>query len=202
MKQNNLLKKKRWFVKTTNSNHPFTLYPNLTKGLTPTKIDQLWVCDITYIRLPYSFVYLTCILDAYSRKVIGWNLGSGLGHELTVEALRMALVKRNFSKGLIHHSGRGVQYASNANIELLKNHGIKISMSAKGNPYENAKAESFFKTLKCEEVYLSEYETMAEARVRIGRFVEDVYNKKRLHSSLGYLLPNEFEGNQELVVVS
>lgn len=184
---------KRGWVKTTDSNHPFTTYPNLAKDIVLTGINQLWVADITYIRLPQEFVYLAIILDAYSRKVVGWHLSRRINTDLCLEALEMALVNRDIEPGLIHHSDRGVQYAAGDYVNRLQENCIKISMSRKGNPYDNAKAESFFKTLKTEEVYLFEYETFGEANMRIGTFIEDVYNQKRLHSSLGYLPPSEFE---------
>jgi len=184
--------KKAW-VKTTDSNHPFRTYPNLARDIVLTGINQLWVSDITYIRLPQEFVYLAVILDAYSRKVVGWHLSRRINQDLCLEALEMALVNRDIQPGLIHHSDRGVQYAAGDYVNRLKEANIQISMSRKGNPYDNAKAESFFKTLKAEEVYLFEYETFGEAKMRIGTFIEDVYNQKRLHSSLGYLPPSEFE---------
>jgi len=158
---------------------------------------KLVICDhtidITYIRLLREFVYLAVILDSHSRRVIGWALEPYLEAGLALEALRMALASREIEAGLVHHSDRGVQYASSAYTDLLKERGIRISMSRRGNPYDNAKAERFMKTLKYEEVYLFEYETMAEARERIGHFLEEVYNQKRLHSALGYVPPVEFE---------
>src|SRR5947207_12444699 len=158
-----------------------------------TDINQLWVADITYIRLSSEFVYLAVILDAYSRRVIGWELGRSLAAELALGALRMALKDRRFAPGLVHHSDRGVLYASNDYTQLLREHKIQISMSRRGNPYDNAQAESFIKTLKYEEVYRSDYRDFADARRRIGKFIESVYNQKRLHSALGYLPPAEFE---------
>lgn len=203
MRDNSLLcQLKRSFKPTTNSNHTYPVYANLAKGLTLRGIDELWVANITYIRLPLGFCYLAVILDAYSRKVIGWNLSRHIDQELATGALRMALRVRNFKPGLIHHSDRGVQYACGAYIDLLFKNGILVSMSAKGNPYENAKAESFFKTLKYEEVYLNQYRDFFEARINIGRFLEDVYNKKRLHSSIGYRSPSDFEKQNLLVGVS
>ena len=193
-------KRKRRFVKTTDSEHNLPVFPNLTRDFIPSGTNQLWVSDLTYIRLRHGFVYLATILDAYSRRVIGWSLGNGLDSELSLSALRMALMKREISPGLIHHSDRGVQYACHAYIDMLRTHDILISMSRTGNPYDNAKAESFFATLKKEEVYLNEYDDYAEALIRIGRFIEDVYNTKRLHSSIGYLPPAEFENNLTLVV--
>lgn len=194
MRENGLIKKKkRRYTQTTDSNHLFPVFPNLTRDFVPKRINQLWVADITYIRLVGEFAYLSAILDAFSRRVIGWSLGSSLGRDLALKALRMALMKRDFSLDLIHHSDRGVQYASKEYVSLLKGSGIQISMAAKGNPYDNAYAESFIATLKKEEVNLSEYENIQEAQSRIGRFIEDLYNRKRLHSSLGYLPPEEFE---------
>jgi len=203
MRLKNLTKRrKRRYIPTTCSTHSLPVYPNLAKDIVPTATNQLWVADITYIYLRYEFVYLAAILDAFSRKVVGWALKSSLFQELSLSALRMALVRRNFSPGLVHHSDRGVQYASKEYVNLLKNQGITISMSAKGNPYENAQAESFIATLKREEVYLSNYEDMAEALERIGYFIEDVYNTKRLHSSLEYLPPAEFESKLESKLVT
>jgi putative transposase len=184
---------KRQFVPTTDSQHPFQVYPNLVKGMELDAPDMLWVADITYIRLLSSFVYLAAILDAYSRKCVGWKLSKRIDTQLALEALEKALSTRQVSPGLIHHSDRGVQYASMAYVERLLSVKAQISMSAVGNPYDNAKAESFFKTLKQEEVYLKQYQTFEEAETNLGQFIEDVYNTKRLHSSLGYLPPVEFE---------
>ncbi len=194
MREDNLLcLRKRKFVCTTNSNHSLAIYPNLAGEMALSRIDQLWVSDITYIRLLREFIYLAVILDAYSRRCIGWALGRSLQSSLAVEALTMALLSRSVESGLVHHSDRGVQYASCEYTDLLKDNRILISMSRRGNPYDNAKAESFMKTLKMEEVYLYEYENLGEARSRIGYFLEDVYNQKRLHSALGYVPPAEFE---------
>lgn len=194
MREDNLLclRKKRFRV-TTDSNHAFAVYPNLAGTLEVDGVDQLWVADITYIRLLHEFIYLAVILDAYSRRCIGWALESYLDARLTVAALDMALARRSMRPGLVHHSDRGVQYACGDYTAILKAHGIQISMSRRGNPYDNARAESFMKTLKYEEVYLNEYQTMSQARTDIGHFLEMVYNQKRLHSSLGYLPPAEFE---------
>jgi len=191
MREDNLLclRKKR-FVATTNSDHGLPVYPNLAAEMDITAPDQLWVSDLTYIRLGHEFIYLAVVLDACSRRCLGWCLGRRLDAALATTALRMALIER---KPAVHHSDRGVQYASGEYTSLLKASGISISMSRKGNPYDNAKAESFMKTLKCEQVYLSEYENLSDARAQIGHFLEAVYNQKRLHSSLGYLPPVEFE---------
>ncbi len=194
MRKDNLLclRKKR-FTRTTDSRHPLAVYPNLIPTLIITGIDQLWVADITYIRLQREFIYLAVILDAFSRRCIGWHLDRTLEAEIAITALKMAIASRMIQPGLVHHSDRGVQYASTDYTNLLTEHGISISMSRRGNPYDNAKAESFMKTLKMEEVYLYEYEDLFEARARIGHFLEEVYNQKRLHSALGYLPPAEFE---------
>lgn len=194
MREDNLLcLRKRGFIRTTDSNHKLGVYPNLVPGLRLTGINQLWVADITYVRLLQEFVYLAVIVDAFSRRCIGWALEHYLEAELALEALAMALATRQVETGLVHHSDQGVQYASSAYTGLLKERGIGISMSRRGNAYDNAKAESFIKTLKYEEVYLFEYETMAEARSRIGHFLEEIYNQKRLHSALGYVPPAEYE---------
>ena len=194
MREDNLLcVRRRRFVVTTDSRHTLPIYPNLAGEIKPTAINQLWVADITYIRLRTEFVYLAVVLDAFSRRVIGWALGRTLQAELTMTALRMALIERQPAPGLVHHSDRGVQYASQDYTEILKQHRATISMSRKGNPYDNAKAESFMKTLKSEEVYRNEYRDFHEAHAGIGEFLERVYNQKRLHSALGYLPPAEFE---------
>jgi putative transposase len=199
MREDNLLcLRRRAFVRTTNSDHKLPVYPNLTKELKVNGLNQLWVADITYIRLQCEFVYLSVILDAHSRRVIGWALGKTLEADLAVEALKMAIGRGRVELGLVHHSDRGIQYASRAYTELLTEHGIGISMSRPGNPYDNAKAESFMKTLKYEEVYRSEYRDFGDARRQIGQFIESVYNRKRLHSALGYLPPAEFEHSLRL----
>jgi putative transposase len=196
MREDNLLcVRKRKFVVTTDSNHTRRIYPNLAPGLILTAPDQLWRADITYIRLRDEFVFLAVILDAYSRRVIGWALDRTIEDELTLTALRMALASRAVQPGLVHHSDRGSQYASNEYTDLLKANGIDISMSRKGNPWDNAACESFMKTLKYEEVLRNEYRDLAEARASIREFLEKVYNEKRLHSALGYLPPAEFERN-------
>ena len=194
MRDDNLLcVRRRAFVVTTDSRHSLPVYPNVARGITPTAVNQLWVADITYVRLRAEFVYLAVVLDAFSRRVIGWALGRTLEAELAVTALRMALMERRPQPSLVHHSDRGSQYASHAYTDLLKQHQATISMSRKGNPYDNAACESFIKTLKQEEVYRNEYRDFNEARASIGEFLESVYNQKRLHSALGYLSPVEFE---------
>jgi transposase InsO family protein len=184
--------KRRWRP-TTDSRHGLTTYPNLLLQTEVSQLNQVWVADITYIRLPRSFAYLAALLDAYSRKVIGWALSRWIDTALTLQALDQALATRPVEPGLIHHSDRGVQYASSAYVERLQEHGIQISMAARGNPYENAQAEAFFKTLKSEEVDLKEYRDITDAEQHLERFIEDVYNTKRLHSALGYRPPTEFE---------
>ena len=196
LREDNLLcVRKRKFVVTTDSNHGRKIYPNLAGAMVLTNVNQLWRADITYIRLREEFVFLAVILDAYSRRVIGWALGRTLEDELTLTALRMALSRRHIHPGLVHHSDRGSQYASNDYTDLLKAHQIDISMSRKGNPWDNAACESFIKTLKYEEVFRNEYRNLAEALASIREFIEKVYNLKRLHSALGYLPPAEFEAN-------
>jgi len=194
MREDNLLcLRKRKFVKTTDSEHSLPVYPNLARDLFVDGTNRLWVADITYIRLQREFVFLAVVLDGFSRRCIGWNLGRRLDDALSMGALQMALDARGVRAGLIHHSDRGVQYASRAYTGILSEQGIAISMSRSGNPYDNAKAESFIKTLKYEEVYLSEYLDIEDAHQSIGYFIEQVYNLKRLHSAIGYLPPAEFE---------
>jgi putative transposase len=185
-------RKKSW-VATTDSNHGLSIYPNLIMDLTPSKVNQLWVADITYIRILTCFVYLAVILDAFSRKAIGYALSKRLDTRLALGALHMAISDRHPEPGCIHHSDRGVQYASREYVKELTLYNFQISMSRKGIPYDNAYAESFIKTLKSEEVELWEYRTIKDAQERIPYFMEDVYNQKRLHSSLGYRPPSEFE---------
>ena len=194
MREDNLLcVRQRKFVVTTDSNHTRKVYPNLARDMTPTAIHQLWRPDITYIRLRDEFVFLAVILDAYSRRVIGWALDRTMEDSLTLTALRMALARRTVHAGLVHHSDRGSQYASNDYTDLLKANGIDISMSRKGNPWDNAACESFMKTLKYEEVLRNEYRDLADARASIREFLEKIYNQKRLHSALGYMPPARFE---------
>lgn len=205
MKEDNLLCVKRRFrLQTTDSNHGEKIYPNLARYLKITGINQLWVADITYIQLSKEFVFLAVIIDVFSRRCIGWELSRHIDTDLTLNALRNAFRTRKGDdlKSLIHHSDQGVQYASKEYVDCLKRHGILVSMSRKGNPYDNAFAESFIKTLKCEEVYLNEYWTFNDALTNIDRFIEEVYNLKRLHSSIGYKSPISFEKALTLNIVA
>jgi putative transposase len=193
MRDESLLWRLRRAFRPPSSGSTKSAYPNLLKGRELTGLDEAWVVDITYIRLPQGFVYLACVLDAFSRRCIGWHLSRDIDTRLTLAALNEAISVRCPAPGLIHHSDRGVQYASLDYVARLDEIGACPSMSAAGCPYENAKAESFFKTLKQEEVYLSQYQNFDEALENIAAFLDDVYNVKRLHSSLGYLPPAEFE---------
>jgi len=194
MRADNLLAaRKRRFVFTTDSRHTYAVYPNLAARLTLTGINQLWVADITYVRLRETFVYLAVVLDAYSRRVVGWELGEDLRAELALGALNRALADRHIQPGIVHHSDRGVQYAAEAYVARLQAYGFAISMSRSGNPYDNARAESFLKTLKSEEVHLNRYRDLDHARASIRHFIEEVYNTRRLHSALGYVAPAAFE---------
>jgi len=196
LREDNLLCLRRQaFVRTTDSQHSLAVYPNLARGLVLSNINQLWVADITYIRLQREFIYLAVILDAFSRRCIGWALSRRLDAELALAALRMALQARTIQAGLMHHSDRGVQYASADYVAVLREHKIQISMSRTGNPYDNAKAERFMRTLKYEEIYMNDYETLAEVLASVQHFIEAVYNRKRLHSAIGYRPPVEFEAS-------
>lgn len=194
MREDNLLcLRRRKFVVTTDSDHHRPVYPNLARNLVVNNINQLWVADITYIRLETEFVYLAVVIDAFSRRVMGWALDRSMEDDLPLVALGMALELRRPAPGLVHHSDRGSQYASADYTDLLKARGCQISMSHKASPWENGAAESWIKTLKSEEVYRQEYRSLAEARASIAHFIDKVYNHQRLHSALGYRPPVEFE---------
>jgi transposase InsO family protein len=198
MQQDNLLalRQRPFAPQTTAACHAWQVVPNLARGLVLTSIDQLWVADITYVRLREEFAYLAVVLDAFSRRVVGWSLGENLLASLAIAALAMAIAARRPAPGtLIHHSDRGVQYACKDYADLLAAHAIQPSMSRVGNPYDNAKAESFMKTLKQEEVDGRAYRDIAEARAAIGTFIDRVYNTARLHSALGYRSPAEYEAD-------
>ena len=203
LREDNLLcLRQRAFVRTTDSQHSLPVYPNLARGLVLSNINQLWVSDITYIRLRREFVYLAVVLDAYSRRCIGWALSRHIDTQLAIAALRMALRTRTVPAGLVHHSDRGVQYAAADYVALLQEHKIQISMSRTGNPYDNAKAERFMRTLKYEEVYLNDYDTLPEVLASVQHFIDAVYNRKRLHSAIGYLPPAEFEASLSPPILS
>jgi transposase InsO family protein len=194
MRKDNLLAlRRRRFVVTTHSNHRFEVYLNLARRMKLSGTDQLWVADITYIRLQAEFVYLAVILDAYSRKVVGWALDRTLANRLTLAALEQAIAQRRPRPGLVHHSDRGLQYARSEYVALLEKFGVVPSMSRPANPYDNASCESFMKTLKREEIYANRYENLEHLRSHIEEFIEQYYNRRRLHSALGYRPPEEFE---------
>jgi transposase InsO family protein len=197
LRQDNLLAvRRRKFAVTTDSNHRFHVHPNLAESLELTAINQLWVADITYIRLPREFVFLAVVLDAFSRKAIGWELGRTLETKLPLAALEAAIASRHPLPGLVHHSDRGTQYASSEYVKRLEACGAHMSMSRPARPWENGKCESFIKTLKREEVDARRYTTFAELRDHVEEFIEQIYNKIRLHSALEYRSPDEFEGAQ------
>jgi putative transposase len=205
MREDNLLclRQTPFVPMTTNSRHNWCVVPNLTRGMVLSGLDQLWVADITYLRLAEEFGYLAVILDAFSRKVVGWALDGHLRAELAISALVMAITARQPKRGsLIHHSDRGVQYACTEYTEILAVHDIQPSMSRVGNPYDNAKAESFIKTLKQEEINASSYLNLSQARRAIGAFIESVYNRQRLHSALAYRSPDEYEATFGRIAVT
>jgi len=186
------------FVVTTNSDHEFEVYLNLASRMRLTGINQLWVADITYIRLRREFVYLAVLLDGFSRKVVGWELDRTLAVRLPLTALEQAIVERKPQPGLVHHSDRGLQYASAEYVRVLLQHQMIPCMSRPANPYDNASCESFIKTLKREEIYANRYEDLGHMRVNIEEFIEEYYNRLRLHSALGYRSPEEFEGQNRV----
>jgi putative transposase len=198
MREDNLLAvQPRTFRVTTDSAHDFEVFLNLACRMKLTGINQLWVADITYIRLQREFVYLAVILDAFSRKVVGWALDRSLASRLAISALEQAIAKRQPPPGLVHHSDRGVQYASAEYVNLLQAHHMIPSMSRPANPYDNASCESFMKTLKREEIYANDYRTLEHLATNIEQFIEEYYNRCRLHSALGYRPPDEFEQESE-----
>jgi putative transposase len=203
MREDNLIAMQpRAFVVTTDSNHDLEVYLNLASRMKLTGINQLWVADITYIRLKTEFVYLAVILDGYSRKVVGWALERTLASRLPIAALENAIGERQPPPGLVHHSDRGVQYASGEYVRMLRRHQMIPSMSRPANPYDNASCESFIKTLKREETYANEYRDLDHLRANIEAFIEEYYNRWRLHSALGYRPPEEFEQATEIAAAS
>jgi putative transposase len=201
LRTDNLLAvRRRKFVATTDSNHRFRVHPNLAESMELTAVNQLWVADITYIRLRREFVFLAVVLDAFSRKAIGWELGRSLETKLALAALEAAIASRHPKPGLVHHSDRGTQYASNEYVKRLEDCGAHLSMSRPASPWENGKCESFIKTLKREEIDARRYASFAELRQHVDEFMEQIYNKVRLHSALGYRSPEEFERSQNTSV--
>lgn len=197
LRTDNLLAvRRRKFVVTTDSNHRFRVHPNLAESMELTAVNQLWVADITYIRLRREFVFLAVVLDGFSRKAIGWELGRSLETKLTLAALDKAIASRHPQPGLVHHSDRGTQYASNEYVKQLEACGAHLSMSRPARPWENGKCESFIKTLKREEIDARRFSSFAELREHVEEFLEQIYNKVRLHSALGYCSPEEFEHSQ------
>ncbi len=202
MQQDNLLAvRRRKFLLTTDARHDLPVYLNLAARLQLSGIDQLWVADLTYIRLREEFLYLAVVLDAFSRRVVGWAVDDCLHAPLAMAALRKAIAERRPAPGLVHHSDRGIQYAAQDYLLILREYGIAPSMSRTGNPYDNAKCESFIKTLKQEEIYTREYRDRADLEAHIGEFLEQYYNRVRLHSALTYRSPEQFENSLRAVPV-
>jgi transposase InsO family protein len=200
MREDNLLAiRGRKFAATTDSDHQFEVYVNLAARMQTTAPNQLWVADITYIRLQREFVYLAVVIDAFSRRVVGWYADRTLHSRLAILSLEQAIARRQPQPGLVHHSDRGVQYASEAYVKVLRAYGLVPSMSRPGNPYDNAMCESFMKTLKQEEIYCNEYQTLEQLQAHVGDFIENYYNRLRLHSALGYRSPEAFETHRSAV---